>query len=54
MTNTTTLAALETIDTTKLAAVTGGCAACGNPGGQCRLKQQQPGQQQGPQGQRQG
>jgi hypothetical protein len=31
----------ETIDTAKLENVTGGCAACGNPGGACQLQQQQ-------------
>jgi hypothetical protein len=34
-------ATTETIDTAKLEDVTGGCAACGSPGGACRLQQQQ-------------
>jgi hypothetical protein len=32
--------ATETIDTAKLEDVTGGCAACGSPGGVCQLQGQ--------------
>jgi hypothetical protein len=38
----------ETIDTIQLTGVTGGCAACGNPGGQCAFAQRRP-QQAAPQ-----
>jgi hypothetical protein len=37
-----------TIDITKLADVTGGCAACGNPGGQCAFQRQQQAQAPAP------
>jgi hypothetical protein len=36
-TDTKTLPATQTIDTAKLDDVTGGCAACGTPGGVCQL-----------------
>jgi hypothetical protein len=39
-TKTETEAKTETIDTAKLKDVTGGCGACGNPGGVCQLPRQ--------------
>jgi hypothetical protein len=40
---TETTETIETIDTVSLEAVTGGCAACGQQGAACQLKQRQQG-----------